>query len=190
MAMGGKKTAAMPPEQRPNLFGIRLRDWERRNLGGGKKAESAFAMRARQFLKARPDLEQKHQPMGLSLVTAFADQAGQMQVRRTQGNANFLPGFAAAAGKGRLARGHFKLAAARAPEAAVGLLRAPHQEHFIRAIEAVEQRGDFVGQRHANQRNIRFQRENTPKPGPWKENAGGAGPSSAITEKTEKANTT
>jgi hypothetical protein len=42
-----------------------------------------------------------------------------------------------------------QLAATGTPQAAIWFLRAFQQQHLVPLIETVEQRGDFVGQRHA-----------------------------------------
>ena len=125
--MGGEKAAAMPPEKGPNLFGVGLWNFQGRNVGCGKKGELAFGVRGRQGIQARSDFKEEHEPVRLSFITVFADQAGQMQVIRAQLQADFLGGFAAGADVGRFAGGHVQLAAAGAPEAAVGLAPALQQ---------------------------------------------------------------
>ena len=83
--------------------------------------------------------------MGLALVAMLADHAGQMQICRAKLLANFLFRLATGAGVRRLAEVHLQFAAARAPEAAVRLLAALQQKNVVLLIEAIEQRGDFVG---------------------------------------------
>jgi hypothetical protein len=56
--------------------------------------------------------------------------------------------LAAGAGVGRFAKVHFQFAATRTPQAAIRLLRAFEQKNFRLLVEAVKQRGDFVGQNH------------------------------------------
>jgi len=95
-----------------------------------------------------------------------------MQIRRPYRDAQFLPGFAAGAGIRRLAQVHFQLAAARAPETAVGFLRAFKQQHVVTLIEAVKQGGDLVRQNHgasfefrpANVERVKFRCHRGPKP--------------------------
>jgi len=78
----------------------------------------------------------------------LADESGQMQIRRRKFQSNFLMRLAAGAGVRRFAEVHLQLAAAGTPAAAIRLLRAFEQKDFAALIEAVEQRGDFIGQRH------------------------------------------
>lgn len=87
--------------------------------------------------------------MRLALVTMLADDAGEVQVARTQPQAGFLPRLATGASVRRLTHIGAELPAARTPEAPVGRLRPLQQQDFVAFVEAVEQRGDFVGQRHA-----------------------------------------
>lgn len=100
MAVRGKKTAAMPPEQRPDLFAIRLREPERIERGPGEKLEPSLAMRRRRGGQARFDLEEKHQPVRLSGVAVFADDPGEVQVGGMEVKPHFFAGFAAGAGMG------------------------------------------------------------------------------------------
>ena len=87
--------------------------------------------------------------MRLALETVFADDAGEVQIARGKLLAGFLVRFAAGAGVGRFAFVRVQLTAARTPQAAIRLLRAFEQEDLIALVEAVEQRGNFVGQLHA-----------------------------------------
>jgi hypothetical protein len=93
--MGGEEAAAMPPEKWPDLFGVGLWNSQGRNIGRGKKGELAFGVRGRQGVQPWVDFKKEHEPVRLSFVTVFADQAGQMQVIRAQFQADFL-GVAAA----------------------------------------------------------------------------------------------
>ena len=148
MAMRREKSAAMPPEPRPDLFPVGLRQLQTVERRAGEKLEPAFGVVRRQRGQPRLHLKQEHQPVGLALITMLADEAGQVQVRRLDFDAEFLLRLAAGAGVGRFAGVHLQLAAARAPEAAVRLLRAFEQQHFIAPVEAIQQRGGFVGQNH------------------------------------------
>ena len=87
--------------------------------------------------------------MGLALVTMFADKAGEVKVRDGHGDTQLLVRLPTGAGVRGFAFVHVQLAAARTPKSAIRLLRAFEQEDFTRLVEAVKQRGDFVGQRHA-----------------------------------------
>lgn len=81
--------------------------------------------------------------MCLALVTMFADQAGQVQIGGSQGDADFFAGLAAGAGVGRFAEVRLELTAARTPKAAIGFLGAFEQQDFVLLIEAIQQRGDL-----------------------------------------------
>jgi len=146
MAMGGEEAAAMPPEPRPDFFAVRLRNFQTSQSLTRKKLEPPFAMGRRQRRQLLLYLEQKHQPVALSLVTVLADEAGQVQVGRLEAQAEFLVRFAAGAGVRRLAHAGVKFAATRAPEAEIRFLRPLEQQDFVALIETVKQRGNFVGQ--------------------------------------------
>ena len=150
MAVRRKKTAAMPPEPGPDLFPVGLRQVQTLERGAGEKLKTAFGVMGRQGFQAGFHLEQKHQPMRLALETVFADQAGQVQISRLQRHAGFLVRFAAGADVRRFADVHLQFPAAGAPQAAVRLLRAFEQQHFVALAETIQQRGDFVGQNHGN----------------------------------------
>ena len=85
--MGGKKSAAMFPEPGPDLFFVRLRDFQSGERLARKEFKSTFTVYGGSFGKPGFDLEQKHQPMSLAPVTMLADQAGEMQITWTQFNA-------------------------------------------------------------------------------------------------------
>ena len=78
--MGREKSSAMLPEQRPDLLAIRIRYFQFRQGLGGKELKSSFTMWRRQLSQFGFDLEQKHQPMRLSLVPMFAYKSGQVQI--------------------------------------------------------------------------------------------------------------
>src|SRR5882672_11535058 len=86
--------------------------------------------------------------MCLALIAVFADESGQMQIGRRDFQTDLLARLTAGAGVGRFTGLHLQFTAARTPEAAVRFLRAFEQQDFASFIEAVEQRGDFVGQSH------------------------------------------
>src|SRR6185437_10762312 len=148
MTMRRKKPAAKLPKPRPDLFPIRLRNFNSGKRLTGKKLKAPFAMSRRQRFELLFDLKQKHEPMALSKVPVLAHDSRQMQIRRRQFHAQFLLRLATGAGIRRLADIRVQLPAARTPKAQVRLLRALEQQHFIPLIEAIEQRGDFVRQRH------------------------------------------
>ncbi len=87
--------------------------------------------------------------MGLPSITVLADQAGQMQIGRRERKPHLLGGLANTAGMRGFPDIGLELAARRAPQVQIRLLRPFEQQHFIPLIEAVKQSGNFVGQRHA-----------------------------------------
>ena len=88
--------------------------------------------------------EEKHQPMALPQITVLADNPGEVQIGSFQTPAKFFLRLATGAGVGRFADVGVQLAAAGAPEAAVGFLRAFEQEHFIALVEAIKQRRNAI----------------------------------------------
>src|SRR5688500_12681930 len=75
MAMRRKESAPMFPEQRPDLFVVRL--WKRQCVQflPFEELERAFAMAGGELAQTALHFEQKHQPMRLPRVTVLADQA-------------------------------------------------------------------------------------------------------------------
>lgn len=147
--MRGKKTAAMPPEPRPDDFPVGGRQIQLRQLGAGKKGETPLRMRRRLNGQTPRHFKQKHQPMSVPLIPVFAHQSRQAQIPRGQGQADFLPRLAAGARVGGFADVRVEFAAARTPPATIGFLRAFEQQHVIVLVEAIKERGDFVRQLHA-----------------------------------------
>src|SRR2546425_5257102 len=93
MAMRGEKSAAMPPEQRPDSLAIGLRKRQLFQCVGGKKFKPPFGVRRRQMRQSLLHFKQKHEPMRLAFVTVFADDAGQMQLRRRNSQTDFFGGL-------------------------------------------------------------------------------------------------
>lgn len=149
MAMRSEEAAAMLAEPRPDVFAICLRQLQIIQRLACEELKPAFLVNGWERLQLRLHLEQKHQPVRLALETMFADEAGEMQIARGELLAGFLVRFATGASVGRFAFVRVQLAAARTPQTAIRLLCAFEQEDFIALVEAVEQRGDFVGQLHA-----------------------------------------
>ena len=149
MAMRGEEAAAMLPEPWPDFFAICLRQFQIVQRLACEELKPAFLVDGRKRLQLWLHLEQKHQPVSLALETMFADEAGEMQITRGELLAGFLVCLATSASVGRFAFVRVQLAAARTPQAAIRFLCAFEQEDFISLVEAVEQRGDFVGQLHA-----------------------------------------
>lgn len=84
----------------------------------------------------------------MSLVAMFTDDARQMKIGGLQLETHFLVRFAAGAMIGRFAGFLGEFAAARTPASAVGFLGPFQQQDLVLRVEDVEQRGDFIGQRH------------------------------------------
>jgi len=138
----------MLPEPWPDPFAIRLRKLEPAQGLTRKELEGSFAMIGRQRLQAWPHFEQEHEPVCVSLIAMFADNARQVQVAGLNLQPQFFLSFTAGAGERRFAVVRVQFAARRTPEAKIWLLRSLQQKHFVACVEAIEQRGDFVGQRH------------------------------------------
>ena len=146
MAVRGKKAPAILPEPRPDAFAVGLRDVQTVQRGAREKVKAALAHGRRELLQLRLQLEQKHEPVRLALKAVFAHEAGEVEIGRREGLAEFLMRLARSADVRGFAEVGLEFAPARTPEAAVGLLGAFEQENFVALVEAVEQRGDFVGQ--------------------------------------------
>jgi hypothetical protein len=146
--MRRKKSAAMLPKPRPDFFAIGL--WQVNFLQclARKEFKSSFAMNWRQHAQFFLRFKQKHQPMALAEIAVFAHDAGQMQICRCDSPAEFFLRFTARAGIRRFADVCVQLSAARTPQPSIRFLCSLEQQHLIGFIEAVEQRGDFVRQRH------------------------------------------
>ena len=86
--------------------------------------------------------------MRVAFVAVLADEPGEVKVAGRDLQSGFFVGFAAGARVGRLAAGDLDLAAGRHPPAKVWRLVALEQEELVVWVEAVEQRGQFVWQRH------------------------------------------
>ncbi len=155
MAVCGKKAAPMLPEPGPDLFQVSLRQPQSGQPVTREKLEAPFTMHRWQAFDPSFNLEQKHQPMRLSLITMFAHQSGQVQIRCRQLNSQFLVGFTAAAGIWGFAHVHMKFPAARAPKTAVRFLSSLKEKHLVPGIETIQQRRDFVWQRHGSKRGLR-----------------------------------
>ncbi len=89
--------------------------------------------------------------MGLALVTVFADDAGEMEVSGLESKANFLAGLADCAGVWAFAGIGLKLASWGAEEPSIGLIFPPHYEHPTIGMEAIQQSGNAIRQRHEAQ---------------------------------------
>ena len=148
MAMRRKEPATMLPEQGPEPFAIRLREFKIVQRLARKKLKGSFGMVGREGFQLRFYLEQKHQPVRVALVAMFADDSGQMKIRGLNRLPQFFLGFPAGASVGRLAFSCVQFATRWTPETTVRFLRAFHQQYVVALVEAVEQRSDFIWQRH------------------------------------------
>src|ERR1035437_3486017 len=97
----------------------------------------------------------------------FADESGQVQIRRRESQPDFLVRLAAGAGVRGFAEIHFQFAAARTPQAAIRLLRAFEQQDFPAIVEAIQQRSDFIRQSHG--RSLNFVRRKSSEEIIWPE---------------------
>src|SRR5215471_8833694 len=72
MAMGGEKSSAVLPEPRPESLTVSLGHFQAGQGMSAKKFEPAFTMRRWYFRELGFELEEKHQPMTLALISVFA----------------------------------------------------------------------------------------------------------------------
>src|SRR6266704_407675 len=127
--MRREKTATMFPEQRPDLFAVRLRQRQRLQFGTAEKSEFPFGVLRGKFGKPRFDFEEEHQPMRGSAIAMLGNDSDQMEIGRSNAEAKFLGRFAAGAGIGRFAVFDLHLAAGWTPESAIRLASSLQQEH-------------------------------------------------------------
>ena len=149
VAMGGEETAAMLPEQGPDLFPIGGRQAKRFEFATREEGKASLTVGRGEMIEAWEDLEEEHQPVGLSLVTALAHEGREAEIRGREMNAHFLECLPTRARVGGLADVLMEFSAAGAPQPPIGFLGTFEQQDVIRCIEAVEQRRNLVGQAHA-----------------------------------------
>jgi hypothetical protein len=89
--------------------------------------------------------------MGMILVTVFADDAGEMEVSGLENESNFFMGLADCAGVWAFAGIGLKFATRGAEEPLIGLFFSPHYEHPTIGMEAIQQSGNTIRQRHGAQ---------------------------------------
>lgn len=143
--MGGEEAAPVFPEEGPELLSVGPGHEGQRELVRREEGEGSLGMRRGDGFEPGHDFKEEHEPMGLALVAALADEPCQMEVGGPQPEARFFGGLAAGAGVGGFADGGFEFAARRAPEPEVGFARSAQEQDFPTAVEAVEQGGNFVG---------------------------------------------
>lgn len=141
----------MFPEERPDNVAIRLWNVQRRNPIAREETKVSFAMPGRAFAQTDFDFEKKDKPMACAAVGVFTHHRSEVQIASGDFQAKFFTRFAAGAGVRRFAFVGVDLAAARAPETAIGFLRAFEQQDFIALVEHVKQCGNVVGQPHARE---------------------------------------
>jgi len=83
----------------------------------------------------------------------FAYHSSQVKISRAKRQPHFFKSFPAGTSIRRFANGHVEFAAGRAPEAEIWFVGPFEQQYPLLLIETVEQRGNFIGQRH---RNVQF----------------------------------
>ena len=149
VAMGGEETAAMLPEQGPDLFPIGGRQAERFEFATWEEGKASLAVGRGEMIEAWEDFEEEHQPVGLSLVTALAHEGREAEIRGREMNAKFLECLPTGARVGGLADVLMEFSAAGAPQPPIGFLGTFQQQDLVRCVEAVEQRCNLVGQAHA-----------------------------------------
>src|ERR1017187_1580556 len=172
MAVRREKSAAMPPEPGPDFLPVGLRQIQTVERAAGEELKTSFGVVGRQCFQTRLYFKQKHKPVRPALEAVFADEAGQVQIFGAQRQAGFFVRLAAGAGVGRFAAVHFQFPTTGTPQTAVRLLRAFEQKHLLALVEAIQQRGDFVGQNHQTEFQIssaecRGRNERTSAPPPF-----------------------
>ena len=148
MKVAGEKTAAVFLEKRPDLFAVGSGDVEFSYFVHGKKLKFAFLAGGGDVVQAGQDFKQENVPVRVALVGILADEPGEVQVAGCDFQSGFLLCLAAGARVGGLALCDLDLAAGRYPTSKIWRLVALKQEEPVVWVEAVEQRGQFVWQRH------------------------------------------
>ncbi len=141
-----KKSAPVFLEERPEHVAVRERNPPLRDFVQRHELEVAFLMRRRKAIQSRLELEEKHQPVGLSLVALLGHDPRKMKILRREAESRFLEGLPRRALVRGLADPGLQLAPERAPESPVGILAPMEHEHPPRLVEGVHERRDFVGQ--------------------------------------------
>jgi hypothetical protein len=100
MGVGREEPSTMTPKEGPNLLSIGFRQIQQGQFGATVESKIPLPMRRRNQLQARPDLEKKHQPIGLTLIAILADEAGQMEVGRPERYPRLFQSLTAGAGVG------------------------------------------------------------------------------------------
>ena len=81
--------------------------------------------------------------MAVRFIVFFRNDAEQVQVGFSQGDADFLAGFADRALEGRLSVFHLKLSSDTAPKAEVGRLFSAHEQQAPFAVPQIDEHADF-----------------------------------------------
>lgn len=147
LAVGDEEGTSVLPEEGPDLFAISAGEREGFEVFVGGKMERAFLVFWRQRGEAWLDFKQEHQPMSVTLIAVFADDAGEVEVVGCELQAGFFVGFTNGTGVRAFSSFGFELAAGRTIAAAVGLMIALDQQHAPILVKGVQQRGNPVWQR-------------------------------------------
>jgi hypothetical protein len=148
VAMGGEETAAMLPEQGPDLFPIGGWQAKRFEFATWEEGKASLTVGRGKMIESGQDLEEEHQPVGLTLIPAFTHHRGEVEIRGGDLDAQFLESLPTGAGVGGFADILMQFASAGAPEPAIGFLGTLQQQDIVRCVEAVEKRRNLVGQAH------------------------------------------
>lgn len=147
--MSGEKSVPMLPKPIPNPFAVGLGQLQRRNLFTRKKLEAPFAMSRRENPQSDSHFEQEHQPVACSEVPVLAHDAGKVQLRGGERDAQFFLSLATRTRIWRFTRFHIQFASTRAPESLVRLLCPFQEQDMVLFVEAIKQSRDLVGETHA-----------------------------------------
>ena len=147
LAVGDEEGTSVLPEEGPDLFAISAGEREGFEVFVGGKMERAFLVLRRQRGEAWLDFKQEHQPMSVTLIAVFADDAGEVEVVGRELQSGFFVGFTDGTGVRAFSIFGFELAAWRTIAATVGLMIALDQQHAPILVKGVQQRGNPVWQR-------------------------------------------
>ncbi len=146
--MRGEKTAPVLPEERPELFPIRVRQWKRVECRPGKKLEAPLFHWRWELGKTRLEFVEKHEPVGGSKIAMFTHNSREVQFPGSYLEADLFEGFTTGTGVGGFSDVGAKFTSEWAPESAIRFLGSLHQQDLVLRVESVDERRDFVGQVH------------------------------------------
>src|SRR5579859_4937267 len=146
--MSREEPPAMLPEPGPDPLAVSSRQLQGINGVACEESKAALAMGRRQGIEFAPNFEEEHKPVAVALVTVFADQARQMQVRSRNPEPKFFLSLPAGTRIGRFTFRSIEFPAARTPQAKIRLLRPFQQQDFFVSVETIQQCGDVVSGTH------------------------------------------